>query len=60
MKTFTVFVREVHVQEIKVEAKDAEDAMQRVARGEGDAVDNSLEYSHTLDRDTWTAEEDPA
>ena len=55
-KTFLVAVREVHVQQVRVKANDAEDAKARVAKGEGDQVEGSLEYSHTLGAHTWTVE----
>ncbi len=53
---FSVFVREVHIQEVRVEAEDENDAKDRVAKGEGEYVDNSLEYSHCLDPDEWTVD----
>lgn len=58
MKTFVLAVREVWVQLFEIEAESKEDAKTRVHRGEGTAVDNSLEYSHTLDPETWTVDED--
>lgn len=57
-KKFIVFVREVYVQQVLVEAESENEAIKKVRFGEGDHLDNSLEYSHTLDSDTWTAEED--
>lgn len=57
-KTFEVYVREVHVQQVNVEAASKEEAMQKVADGEGTYVDNSLQYSHCCDTDTWTVEEE--
>jgi hypothetical protein len=56
-KLFEVYVREVHVQQVNIEAASKEEAIQKVAAGEGDYVDNTLEYSHSCDTDTWTVEE---
>lgn len=58
MPTFKVFIREVWVQEYEVEASSEKEAITKVSRGLGDMVEGSLEYSHALDTDTWTAEED--
>lgn len=56
-KLYEVLVREVHIQSVLVEAKSADDAIGKVAEGEGDFVDNSLVYSDTLELETWTAKE---
>jgi len=56
-KKFIVQVREVHINSISVEADSPEDAIDLVR--DGDADDSiSLEYSHTLDPDNWSVEED--
>jgi len=60
LRQFLVAVREVHVQQVRVKAESPEDAKERVVKGEGDQVDDSLEYSHTLDSDLWTVEEEVA
>jgi hypothetical protein len=39
------------------DAVDAQDAIRQVAEGGGEIVEDGLEYSHTLDPKTWTAEE---
>jgi hypothetical protein len=56
---YSVSIPEVHYAIIYVEAIDVEDAMDKAmdkysATG---APDEPLEYSHTLDRDNWTADE---
>ncbi len=56
-KRFNVSVREVHIQQISVIAESSEEAIHLVEEGEGTPLDNTLEYSHTLETDTWTAEE---
>lgn len=56
MMKFIVSVREVHVQMIEVEADSEIDAIERVNKGEGSALDNTLEYSHRLNVKTWTVE----
>ena len=59
MPQFIVSVREVHIQGVKLEAKNREEAIRRVRLGEGLYLDNCLEYSHTLDPESWTVEEVP-
>lgn len=54
LKKFTVHVREVHVQDVEVMASCYEDAISMVQDGQGDRVDDTLEYSCTLDPDDWT------
>lgn len=53
-KKFTVLVREVHVSHREVEADSEAEALEKVAGGEGD--ETFLEYSHTLDTNTWQVE----
>jgi hypothetical protein len=57
-KTFLVSVREVHVQQFRVEAETENEALIKVSSGDGECLDNALEYSHSLDTDTWTVEEE--
>ena len=58
MPRYRILVREVHVQPMLVaDAGDAQDAIRQVAEGGGEIVEDGLEYSHTLDPKTWTAEE---
>lgn len=57
MTKYFVYVREVHVQTVEVEAKDEDEAIDKVKDGEGEYLDDALEYSHCLDADTWTVEE---
>lgn len=56
-KTFIVNVREVHIQPFRVEAETRQEAIEIVADGGGDLMEGCLEYSHTLDPDTWTVDE---
>lgn len=60
MKYYIVMVREVHVSHRRIgipeELASPEAAIREVARGDGD--ETYCEYSHTLDPDTWTVEED--
>lgn len=56
-KLFKVFVREIHVQQVNIEAASEKEAIQKVADGDGEYTDNTLEYSHSCDTDTWTVEE---
>lgn len=56
MPKFNVMVREVHVSHRHVNAEGKEEAIEKVANcDENDEV--YLEYSHTLDSETWTVEE---
>lgn len=57
MPKFIVNIREVHTQMVEVEAEDKKDAKIKVAQGEGTYLDNTLEYSHTLNKSTWTVDE---
>ncbi len=58
-KFFVVNMREVHIQSVEVEASDREDAIRKVVDGEGEYVNDCLEYSHTLDPESWTIDECP-
>lgn len=53
MKTFKVYVREVWVQPVEVEAEHFEQAKERVADGEGIVLGNELEYVEPLPVDSW-------
>lgn len=56
-RPFIVEVREVHIQKYEVSARTADEAMACIENGEGEIVEGSLEYSHMLDKDTWSAAE---
>jgi hypothetical protein len=58
MPTFTLMIREVWVRSVQIEAGSLKEAMR--AHGKGTQLDpnENLEYSHCLDVDTWTAEDD--
>lgn len=58
MKRYLVIKREVWVQSVSVEAESEQDAIQKVRRGNGDVVNDTLEYSHDMSENNWTAEED--
>ena len=53
---YIVGIREVHVSHRVVEAQDPEQAKDIASRDLDTEV--ALEYSHTLDKDTWTVKED--
>jgi len=57
MKTYLVGVREVHVSYREVRANTSAEAFDMVRNGEGDEI--FMDYSHTLDPETWTVEEYP-
>ena len=58
MKDFIVNVRETWVQPVKVQAQTKKEALEKVVEGEGEYLEESLEYSHTNDTDTWDVKED--
>lgn len=57
MPRYVVGVREVHVQPIVIEAPSKHRALDLVEDGQGEPIDDALEYSHTLPRQNWTVEE---
>jgi hypothetical protein len=57
MKNYIVRMWEVYVQTVAIEANSEEEAIEKVVEGEGEYINNSLEYSHALDSDLWTVEE---
>ena len=56
MKKYVVATREVWIQLVEVEALGPKHAILLVKEGEGTYSDE-MEYSHTLDTETWTVEE---
>ena len=57
-KKYLVGVREVHVRFYSVQADNEEEAKELVSRRDSSVVDEEfLEYSHELDRNTWSVEE---
>jgi len=59
-RTFRIGVREVHVRFYSVAAEDEEQAKDFVHERGPSVVDEEYsEYSHELDRDTWSVEENP-
>jgi hypothetical protein len=56
-KKFIVMVREVHVVSYAVEAEDVDGAVE-AATGCGVGEELNVEYSHTLNTDTWTVEDE--
>lgn len=58
MAKFVVGVKEVHIQLVEIDdVENAEEALEIVREGGGNTLDDSLDYSHTLDSDTWTINE---
>lgn len=48
-KLYRVAVREVHTQAYSVRAESAQDAIERIADGEGELIDGALSYLHMVD-----------
>ena len=58
-KRYIVCVREVHLRHYAVTAENEDDAKDLVYQRADSVVDCEFsEYSHELDRDTWSVEED--
>ncbi len=53
---YCVLVREVHVSTMEIEAANPIEAIQKVKDGQGEEV--ICEYSHTLDPDTWSVDDE--
>jgi len=51
---YIVEVREVWVQPVEVEASSEEEAKKKVQQGEGTALEDRFEFSHTLDPEYWS------
>ena len=56
MPQFIVTRKEVWDQGVRIEAKDEEEAIAKVANCGGKVVKGLFEYSRTLDPDTWNVE----
>lgn len=56
-KKFIVSVKEVHVQKVAIDATSEEEAIKKVAEGEGEQVGDAY-YVYTKNPDHWTADED--
>lgn len=56
MPEFTVCVREVWIQKVRVTAKDKAEAIELAAGGRGDHLKapDGLKYDHVMDTDCWT------
>lgn len=57
MKTFKVSIPEIHYQDVTIEANNQEEALIKAREGEGTAIDNSLEYSHTSENENYHIQE---
>ncbi len=54
MNEYNVLVREVHICHVAISASSESEAIRKVLEGEGES--GYLEYSHTLDSENWTVE----
>ena len=57
MPKFKVSIPEVHYQDVIIKAKDKDEAIELAKDGDGEAIDNSLEYSHTSEDENYHVEE---
>ena len=53
MPKYHVNVPEVHYQTVEVDASSPEEAVELVKDGDGEYLDDTLTYSHTLEDCTW-------
>lgn len=58
MADYLVKTKEVHSQLIRINAKSKKDAIAKVKNGEGQMLENSLDYLYTLDTDEWEVEKE--
>ena len=54
---YVVGVREVWTHMLEVEAESSKDALKKVQQGKGKDTEDTLTYSHTLDKEQWTVNE---
>lgn len=57
MVKLIVQIAEVHYQDVEIDAIDKTTAFKKIEAGEGQYLDNTLEYSHTLDTEKWCIKE---
>lgn len=57
MKTYLVGIREVHVRHMRVRATSINDAIVQAEAGE--CTCDLFEFSHVMDKDSWSVEEIP-
>jgi len=53
MTTYIVYVPEVWYQQVRIEADSEDEAMSLVQAGNGEDIDNTLEYSHRVETTDW-------
>lgn len=58
MAKYIINVREVWVQMISIEANSKEEALDLVCQGKGEEIDDTLEFSHLMDKEYWTVDKD--
>jgi len=58
MPKFTLMIREVWIRSIQINADSLKEAMRTHSEGTQLDPNETTEYSHCLDVDTWTAEDD--
>ena len=56
MKNYIVYVREIHVVPIKVEAADEFDAIEKARNCEGEWIVKDSEFQETMDSSEWSVE----
>jgi hypothetical protein len=57
MPKFIVTKKEIWDQPVIVEAATEKEALEKVWKGEGETMEESFEYSHTMDSASWSTEE---
>jgi len=56
MNKYIVNVREVWTQMVEVEAENEKQAKRKVSMHQGQEIEDTLEYSHTLGSEYWTVD----
>lgn len=57
-KVYTVYTREIYVVPVRVEAYNPDDAIERVQDGDGDQLDDKMEYLETVTSQLWSVKEE--
>ena len=56
MPIYVVNVQQVYQQPMLVRAENEQEAIHKVDGGDGERLDHDLQYSYTLEPDSWTAQ----
>lgn len=54
---YIVSVKEVYIESLKVKASSKKEAIKKIENGEGEFINDSLQFSHTLSPRNWTVQQ---